>query len=429
MTEQGTPIVIDKEQRERQTGLRLWQHCIVFLLSCAVLISRRPDSIFHAQFWAEDGHVFFADAYNSGWWASLFHTNVGYFHALPRLGAALALLVPLGRAPLVLNLIATAAQAIPVNVLLCSRSSVWGSLRYRALLAAIYLALPNSRELAAITTNSQTLLALSAFLLLVAAAPRSVAGRIFDILFLLLAGLSGPYCIFLLPIALFLASRYRDRWRWAPVGALAVSCLVQAWGLLIVSPAARHHSKLGASPESFAHLLAGQVYLETLLGKNGLAFRPTPEVSIFLISVAIAGTVLVAICFVKSALQMRLFFLFSAVVLAASLVSPVIRPSAEYTAWEQMANNSGIHYWFFPTLAFAWSLIWCIHSRIAVLKYVSACLLLLMCFGIVRDWRHPAFQDLHFAEYAQRFEAAPPGPAVNIPINPPGWEMRLVKHP
>jgi hypothetical protein len=52
-----------------------------------------------------------------------------------------------------------------------------------------------------------------------------------------------------------------------------------------------------------------------------------------------------------------------------------------------------------------------------------------MCLGIIRDWRHPAFKNMHFAEYAARFEAAPAGAVVTIPENPAGWTVRLVKRP
>lgn len=416
------------KQLERQTELRLWQHGLIFFCVCALWVTKRPDAIFHAQFWAEDGRVFFGDAYNFGPWTALLRPNVGYFHAVPRLGASLALLFPLSLAPLVLNLIAIVIQALPVNILLLSRSSVWGSVRYRSLLAAIYLALPNSGELTAIITNSQCLLALSAFLLVVAATSQSVGGRIFDIFFLLLSGLSGPYCIFLLPIALFLAWKRCERWRWVSVGAIAASCLVQAWGLLIVSPSARPHYSLGASPSLLARILAGQVYVATLLGSNSLAARSGPWLSVLFFGVAIGGTAIIAICFVKSALEMKLFILLSSMVLAASLISPFVPPSAKASVWELLTRASGIHYWFFPTLAFAWSLLWCFHCRVVALKAASAVLLCLMCFGIALGWRYPAFKDLHFAEYARQFGAAPVGTAVTIPENPEGWNMRLVKH-
>ena len=102
----------------RETGLRSWQQSAIFLLACAVIVSRRPDAIFHAQFYAEDGHVWFADAYNLGWWHALFRAQDGYFQTLPRLAAALALLAPLSLAPLVLNIAAVAVEALPVNILL-----------------------------------------------------------------------------------------------------------------------------------------------------------------------------------------------------------------------------------------------------------------------------------------------------------------------
>jgi hypothetical protein len=414
----------------QQSDLRPWQHISIFVFACAILISRRPDAIFHAQFWAEDGHVWFADAYNLGWWAPLFRTQDGYFQTLPRLGASLTLLVPLSLAPLVLNLIATAAQALPVNLLLSSRSSMWGSLRYRAVLAAMYLALPNCKDIIAIITNSQWILALCVFLGLVASTPNTHVARLFDLSILTLCGLTGPFCIFLLPIAFFLAWKRRGHWRLTVAGILAALCLVQAWGLLVINPSGRsHHAALGASPALLARILAGNVYLGTLLGGNVPAVSSSPRLTVFLLLVAIGGTAIVAACLVKAGIEMKLLLLLSSLLVAASLISPVAYSASGTSRWEVLAGAFGIRYWFFPTLAFAWSLLWCIRSRIAVLRIVAAVLCCIMCVGIVRDWRIPPLNDLHFAEYAQRFEAAPPGTAVTIPINPPGWEMRLVKHP
>jgi hypothetical protein len=202
------------EQKEPRAALLPWQHRAIFLLAGALIVSRRPDAIFHAQFWNEDGHVFFADAYNFGWWSALFRTYEGYHLVLPRLGAALALLVPLSVAPLVLNVIAILVQAILVSLLISSRSSAWGSLRTRVLLAVIYLALPNCFEIDATITNSQWVLALIGFLVLAASLPRASGGRVFDACVLLLCGLSGPFCILLFPIALFAAWRHGERWGW-----------------------------------------------------------------------------------------------------------------------------------------------------------------------------------------------------------------------
>src|SRR5579863_43134 len=410
-------------------GIKLlfWQHILIFLFACIVLMSRRPDAILHPQFYAEDGHVWFADAYNLGWWHALFRAQDGYFQTFPRLGAALALLFPLALAPLVLNLIAIAVQALPVTILLSERSAAWGSLRFRAAMAAVYLALPNCREMGAIITSSQWVLALCVFLLLVAAPPEGNAGRAADIVLFALCGLTGPFCFLLVPIALYAAWRRRGRWGWIHTGILGAGCALQAWGLLVINPAGRAASPLGASVALFLRIVAGQVYLGTLLGGNGLAARAGAGMFVFLLCVAIGGTAIAAVCFAKATIEWRLLFVFSCLLLAASLASPAAYPPAGMTRWELLANVGGIRYWFFPTLAFAWCLLWCVRRRTGAAAAVSVLLLCAMSFGIVRDWHHPALKDLHYREFAQSFSSAPAGTAVVVPENPQGWTIRLVK--
>jgi hypothetical protein len=426
---------------EKQIELSLWKQGAIFLLAYLVVAARNPDAILHAQFWAEDGRIWFEDAYNRGWWPPLLHPHQGYFQTFPRLGASLALLVPLSSAPLVLNLIAIGARALPVNLLLSSRSSACGNLSFRALLAGMYLVLPNCQEISANITNSQWILALCVFLLLTASTPQSVAGRVFDISILLLSGLTGPFCIFLLPIALFFAWKRRDRWHWMLAGTLAALCFVEAWALLNGFSSIRPHYALGASPALFMRILGGRVFLATLVGANGLAAHlpglwaahPSLRVSVLLYGITIAGVVITAICFMKSAAEMRLFLLFSTMVFTVSLISPTAYPPPGVTVWELLAEAADCRYWFFPTLAFAWSLLWCIRSQPVPLKVGSACLLTVMCIGIHHDWRRGlVFEDLHFAEYVKRLEAAPVGATVIIPLNPKGWimgDMQLVKRP
>ena len=229
-------------------------------------------------------------------------------------------------------------------------------------------------------------------------------------------------------IALFLARKRREHWRWVNVAVLGLTCLVQMWGLLIKDSGRPHSAQLGASPEWFVRILSGQVYLGTLLGSNQIAIMHEVRIFIFMVFVAIAGTAVVAICFLISNTEMKLFFAFSAAIFALSLAAAVAYPPPGVTVWETLAAAPGIHYWFFPTLAFAWSLLWCFRSPVQIFKVVSASLLFLMCVGILRDWRNAAFPDAHFEEYVKQFEAAPAGAIVVIPINPEGWDMRLVKH-
>jgi hypothetical protein len=411
-------------------GQRLtwWQHGAIFLASFALLVTHRPDAILNAQFYAEDGRVFFQDAYNLGWVTALVHPYGGYFHAVPRLSAALALLVPLSFAPLVLNLIALAFEVLPVNLLFSARSAAWGGFRPRVLMAALYLGLPNCAEMFGNITNAQCSLALIAFLVLVAAPPESTGRRLADGVFLAVFGLSGPYCIFLLPIAAFLAWRRKDAWRWTQLAILSATAIIEGLGLLVLDPQGRHHYMLGASWHGFTRILSGQIYLGALLGQNSLSTSGGTMTLIALTCVAIGATAVVAACFMRASIEMRCLIAFAAIVFAASLLSPMIITAPRQTLWEALAQAGEEHYWFFPILAFAWSLAQCTQMGRPKLKFAGVYLLCLMCVGIIHDWRHPAFVDEHFAEQARRFEALPPGTAAILDENPGGWHVYLTKH-
>jgi hypothetical protein len=408
--------------------IRIWQHAVIFLAACAVLVSRRPDAIFHAQFFMEDGHVWFADAYNLGWWSALFRAQDGYYQTFPRLAAALALLAPLWLAPLVMNLVALAAQALPVSLLLSYRSSAWGSVRFRALLALTYLVLPNCREMNLIVTSSQWQLMLSVFLVLTAAPATGAAGRTLDLLVLALCGLTGPFCFFLLPIATFIAWRRGGRWRWIEAGELFALSLIQAWGLLVVDSSGRAHAALGASPVLFLRMLGGQVYLATLIGGNGLAAQSNHFVVAVLLCTAVACSALLAVCFARMGLEMRLFLVLTIMLLIASLISPAAYPPPGVSRWQMLASGQGIRYWYFPMIACTWSILWAARSRIKGFHVTAVVFLCLMCIGVLRDWRQPAMKDLHFTAFARGFQAAPAGTVAVIPENPGGWNIRLVKH-
>jgi hypothetical protein len=415
-------------KQNRPVTLNGWQHAAIFLFACAVLVTRRPDAILDPQFWAEDGTIFFSQAYNLGWFHALFHAYAGYFHAIPRLAASLALLAPLSIAPLVTNLIAIGLWALPVNLLLSARSAAWGSLQYRGLLACSYLALPNCAEVGYGVTNSQWLVALSAFLLLVAAPAKTRGIRIAELFFLALAGLTGPFSLFLLPIAIFLAWKRRGPWNWGSAGVLATCSILQVCGLLVVDPTRWTHHPLGANAGLFMRILGGQIYFGALLGGNSLANSTSPLGYVLLMIASIAGTALLAYCFLRSGLEMKLLLVLAAMVLAGSLVSSTMNYASGQPVWEMLAESGGLRYWFFPTLACVWTILWTARSQVKGLQAASVVFLCVLCFGVVRSWKIRTLPDLHYTDYAKSFGAAPNGTVAVIPENPQGWNIRLVKH-
>lgn len=413
-----------------QGRVRPWQHVLLFLVAYALVISRKPDAIFHAQFWAEDGRAWFADAYNLGFWRPFVKPETGYFQTLPRIAADIALLAPLSLAPLVLNLIAICVQVLPVNLLLSFRSVAWGGIRFRALLAFTYLAIPSSPEICANITNEQWILAFCVFLLLVATPAKSPTGKVLDISLVLLSGLTGPFCIFLLPIAFLVAFRRSHRSRWVPVAILGTCCMIQAVGLLFVSPTARTAwGVLGPRFSLLLRILAGNVFLGALIGSNNIAVTPGTRAFVFLALISLAGLIIIAVALRSAPLPMKLLALYACMLFGAALVLPSSYAPPGTTQWEMIAKAGAVRYWFLPTLTFIWLLLFGVFSRGRILKGISGFLLCLLCFGIALNWERPAFQDFHYAAEAERVEAAPAGTTVMIPINPEGWQMRLIKRP
>jgi hypothetical protein len=161
-----------RETLAGRDGLSIGWRFLVFCLVMIALFCRSPRMLTHAQFYAEDGTIWFAQAYNGGWLHSLTLPQAGYLNTMPRFAAGLALLVPLTWAPLVMAIVGMTSQALPVPILLSPRLRNWAELPTRMMFAAIYVALPNASEIHVVATNSQWHLALAATLVALASSPR-----------------------------------------------------------------------------------------------------------------------------------------------------------------------------------------------------------------------------------------------------------------
>ena len=424
-----TPAVADERTTTNATareGIGWRMQLFVFAIAFAAVVSRRPDALFNPQFFAEDGALWYHDAYMFGWLAPLFQPYVGYFATLPRLVASPALLVPLRFAPLLMNLAGLVLQVLPVNILLSARCRNWAPISVRAFMAVIYIALPNTRELEATITDAHWHLALLACLLVLACVPRTVPWQIFDSGVILLSGLSGPFCIIMLLVAAVFWWFRRERRRLVAIGALSITAFIQLSAIILtMAGTLRERSTLGATPELFLKLFGGQIYLGALIGERS---SPTHKSDLLLAALALSGTALVVYCLLKAPLEIKLFVCFTFLVFAASLRNPCCTLDPNARMWELLQDAGGVRYWFFPMLGFAWALVWCLTSSKNILFQGAAGLgFLAMTFGIALDWEYPAYTDFHFHDHASRFDAADPGTSVTIPINPDGWVMNLTK--
>lgn len=403
-------------------------------MACVLTITRRPDAILHAQFWAEDGRDFYADAYNSGSLAVMLTPVVGYFDTVGRLAAALSLLVNFSRAPLVYNVLALIIQVLPAALIVSPRfRRLVPDFRIRVLLALLYLGIPNSFEVNVNITNSMPHLGVLAAMIVLADPNRRFGWRAFDIFWVTLAGLSGPFSIALAPVAFFRWVTDRSTW-WRLALLIVVLACATIQALEVVSTvSARPHEPLRASVHAFMAIVSGQIFAGAVIGLNHYAvvfMQPWWQPHSLAVRVVfVAGMAVFLYAAVRGPIELRLVTLFAWTLLVASLLTPVGGTPEGH--WPALAHpGEGGRYFLIPMVAFLASLVWIAGrshlaaTRIAAIAVISATFVV----GVPGDWVYPGYANLLPEHYAQVLDEAAPGTRVVIPINPPGWDMVLIKH-
>ena len=413
---------------------------MVLAISFLVVFSRRPDALLNPQFVAEDGSVFFHDAYQLGL-NSLLMTYGGYFHTLLRLTALFAQFFPLGYAPLIMNLAGITVQVLPANVFLSSRFS-YIPLRIRLLAGLVYIGLPNSFEIHATATNLQWHLALLASLLFLAGPARTLGWRLFDGATLSLGCLTSPMIILLLPVAGLVWWNRRDNWSVASFAFLLPGAAIQAITVLLhwhgrqvphVNFAGQivfDSGTIGANFHDFAAILGRQVFFSSLLGVNTQRLL-APSHGQFVVEIICCaiGFAFLLYALRYAPIELRLFILFAYSVLSLALINP-LAGTPDHTQWYWLSTpGCGNRYYFLPMLAFLASLFWTASCKTSpsVVRCIALALLLLLPIGIYCDWRLPPLEDFQFVKFVRKFDSVPPGTTVLITINP-GWLMELTRH-
>jgi hypothetical protein len=405
-------------------------HLVAFTAACLLVFSRRPDAILNAQFFAEDGQRWYADAYQFGLRSLLIPDEAGgYLHTVPRLAALLSLLFPLARAPLVMNLCAIAIQVLPVTIFISSRFPcipLWK----RLLGSFLYLGTPNSYGTNANATNIQWHLGLLACLVLLAQPPNSQRWKVFDSIVLILISVESPMGIVLLAVAVVSWWVKRNRWSRISLALLVPGAVVQT--LVVFTSHARGLGPNGATISRLISILGRQVFLASLVGETKVlhfALRYSERTSFLLEALATAvGVAVLGYALRYAPWELKLFIGFSFTIFALSLARPIAGAVVQ-SQWEWLRfPGTSNRYYYLPIISFLAAVLWLVNYAPCRLARISGiALLLFVCIAVRRDWRYPAFEDMHFQEYALKFQAAPIGTRMVIPINPPGVKMVLVK--
>jgi len=397
------------------------------LAACAILVvSRRPAALFHAQFWAEGGKVWYAQAYNTGPLVTLFHTYAGTFSLLTRIAGSLSLLVPLMFVPLFLNIFALLCQLLPLVMINSSRLKHLMPYRFLAIaVSLLYVGIPNSDEVFIDLANIQWHLAIVAFLVLIAGNGQSKKWQVFDIGVLLATGLTGPLGLVLLPVAAIIWWSKRTADNMYKLLALIITAIPQLFSLFVINAGSRVNAQPYASGLKFLKMLTGQIITGGVLGEKHVGmFYNHPLTMIIILIILIYVIAYVAI---KGPAWLKLANLYAGLIIALMLVS--LKPYKGFDVWNALTYpGGGQRYWYIPIFVWLVTLFWLALRGNKALKLLGVIgMLLFLSVGMPQNWKLDSYSDFHFSAYVKEFNSLKPGQSLKIPINPEGWHMLLHK--
>src|SRR5579864_20053 len=395
---------------------------VVALLAAGVVISRRPDAFTNPQFYAEDGTVWYSQAYNAGPWSALTIGYQGHYLTQPRLVALLAAPFGPGPAPLIDNICGLLFQIAPVLFLLSRRfDAVVPSRWVRLALGAVYLLLP-SNELHVTIASAQFHLAVLAMLVVVAAPPRSWYWYAFDAATIALCVLTGGFVYVLLPVTLLWWWLRRHRWTEVLAALQAGGLIVQFFALA----AGRSTSGLDATLHNLLLILSDRIFLAGLFAEEGhtnVFLAGLPHGTLIAAGVCLFALAVCVYAALRAPWELRLFALFGFGVAAAGLAAPLVTTTGRQ--WDIIAiTRAGERYFFIAEVAWLALLLWCTASLLRGWLRRGAWALVggAMATGLIGMWTYPAFFDYHWPEAARSIDAAPAGTHLKFTINPgPDW--------
>lgn len=403
--------------RSALTRPPLW---VTLLVCAAILVARRPAQVSNPQFWAEDGKIFFTQAYTLGGGA-LVRTFAGFLHTVNRIVNAVAQWADPAWAPAIF---VAAAFVLTLYVAARTQSSRF-PLRPHVGYALAVVLVPDTFEILLLLVNVDRILAAGLLLVLISRDARRWWQHAHDVAAVSVLGLTGPYSVFFAPLFLWRALQRRTRAS-VVLAVLATGCAVTQ-GILIGL-----HQTGRLRDGGFAAMGAGEVVPARLLAVPGmriagslLAGSRVPDDYPLPVEIALGIGVLVAVALLAlrkgPARTERIWLaLGSLLVLASALYRcRFVLPDLCHAAY-------GARYFYLPQLVVVWLLIDLAVERRRWISRGAAVLLLWMLVVNVPRLREPGLQDFRWGDYAPKIRA---GEAVEIPTNPGGVEPWIVRLP
>lgn len=404
--------------------------CLAIVAFAALLaFTRRPDIFVTPQFWAEDGAVWYTDAYQNGFWSTILKPYPEYLAIPQRILVFISTWFPFGIAPLFLNVSGLLLQLIPVFLLASGRlKHIIPSRLLAGIIGLLVVAQPNSAEVFSSFANAQWHLALAALLILISPVVKGVAWRVFDITVIAAACLSGPAAILLVPVAGLYWWFNRTTPARNNVFIVGLLAFLQVISIVFISTYHRSGEDPAFSFFAVAKIIGGQIFAGGLLGQDNITMFYNNRIGQYIFVAVCLGLVLYAA--VRGPLWLKLLNMYAALQISVLLISSKNPTGFTIDILQGLTNpTGGQRYWYIPIAAWLTTLLWISwYARQTLVRGIAVTLVALwLLVGIHSDWALSPMVDYQFKKYAAMFEATPQGQPLDIPINPSGWKMTLYK--
>ena len=390
---------------------------VSFLVVLLVLFYKRPDAFIHSQFWAEEGTVFFSDAYHHGF-KTVFNTCAGYFHLYPRLIFCLAISsgIPFEYMPYVCCY-AWLLVMFTVLVYIWGRVELDPVLKFFVAISTVLI--PLQAEVLMNLTNVQWVMALLPIIIFSSSDPEKNKKWFWaDMLLLVLTGFTGPNLVILLPLILFLAFKQRKMLFTNPRLLLlhtlvilpAIACIVS---LVLHGSITRSEGEFKITNPAFIeylHLQYGFLFLAKLAFDMPFILKCLFVLLLFIYGVTIFKKILAGT--ITDNFIIATFFA-GLLYLVATLVSYRNNPAI------LNPHSGGVRNFYLPAL-------FCIWFFISILKPsnnpipVLCLLMLLFVFENIRCIGRSRLINYNWETYAKKIQTSD---TLSIPINPEGWHV------
>ena len=378
----------------------------------AILFWRKPDAFLNPQLWAEDGVIFFQQMYLEGA-RSLALTYSGYYHLVPRLVAWLAEAAQYRYVPAIYNLAGLGGTWAVVAMLHSPRLGLPAPFLYSLPLVLV----PHfTGEVFVNLTNVQWSLALLLLLTVLQDPPEKPRHLGIDALILVLAGLSTPLAVVVVPI---LALRVWLERSWRLAIETCIALFVASLQLLAFhrNPTFPTRSP-GHEPWSWVELLGHKTIGTFFLGRH-LPYEHSPL--LFLVAGGALGAWVVWRSSRVEGGPGRRFALpglfFGLATLAAVFFK--FRDAADVLA----PAAAAIRYFYVPWVTVCWALITiALQDRLSSRIPATLLLAVILHSSVTTVFRTPPFRDFEWQSYEDRLEARE---HLWIPINPPDWRIKV----